>query len=58
MVEGDGVLWRAEEFARGMAVRPDKLDRLVVAIDPPSREFPGAQAEEVNFSSRVARLSE
>ena len=36
MVEGDGALWRAEEIARERAVRPDKLDRLVVAIDPPA----------------------
>jgi phage terminase large subunit-like protein len=36
LVDGDGALWKAEEIARGRAERPGKLDRVVVAIDPPA----------------------
>jgi phage terminase large subunit-like protein len=36
LVEGDGVLWKAEEIARVRGARPARFDRVVVAVDPPA----------------------
>ena len=36
VVEGEGALWRAEELARCRGARPPRLDRVVVAVDPPA----------------------
>ena len=36
LVEGEGALWRAEELARAHGPAPDRLDRVVVAVDPPA----------------------
>lgn len=36
IVEGEGALWRAEELARARGPAPDRLDRVVVAVDPPA----------------------
>src|SRR3712207_7179773 len=31
----DGALWRAEDLARCRGARPERFDRVVVAVDPP-----------------------
>ncbi|WP_411675564.1 DNA-packaging protein [Caulobacter segnis] len=36
IVESDGGLFRAEDLARCRAARPARLDRVVVAVDPPA----------------------
>jgi phage terminase large subunit-like protein len=36
VVEGEGALWRAEDLARCRGARPPRLDRIVVAVDPPA----------------------
>ena len=36
LVDGEGSLWKLEEIACSRAERPAKLDRVVVAIDPPA----------------------
>lgn len=36
IVEGEGALWRAEELARCRGARPPRLDKVVVAVDPPA----------------------
>ncbi|MBJ7448072.1 MAG: DNA-packaging protein [Brevundimonas sp.] len=35
IVESEGALFRAEDLARARGARPAKLDRIVVAVDPP-----------------------
>jgi phage terminase large subunit-like protein len=36
IVEADGALFRAEDLARARGARPERLDRIVVAVDPPA----------------------
>ncbi|WP_421729751.1 DNA-packaging protein [Brevundimonas sp.] len=36
IVEADGALFRAEDLARARGARPAKLDRIIVAVDPPA----------------------
>jgi len=36
VVEADGALFRAEDLARARGARPGRLDRIVVAVDPPA----------------------
>ncbi len=36
VVEGEGALWRAEDLARCRGARPPRLDKVVVAVDPPA----------------------
>ncbi|QBX38892.1 DNA-packaging protein [Brevundimonas sp. S30B] len=36
VVEADGALFRAEDLARARGSRPARLDRIVVAVDPPA----------------------
>lgn len=36
LVEGEGALWKAEEIAQARRERPERFDRVIVAIDPPA----------------------
>ena len=36
LVEGAGALWKAEEIAQARRERPERFDRVIVAIDPPA----------------------
>ena len=36
LLDGDGALWRVEDFARARGVAPEKLERVVVGVDPPA----------------------
>ena len=36
IVEAEGALFRAEDLAMARGVRPERLDRIVVAVDPPA----------------------
>lgn len=36
LVEGDGALWRMEDLARARGRAPERLERVVVAVDPPA----------------------
>lgn len=36
VVETEGALFRAEDLARARGARPERLDRIVVAVDPPA----------------------
>ena len=38
IVESEGALFRAEDLARARGARPARLDRIVVAVDPPASE--------------------
>lgn len=35
VVEGEGALFRADDIASARGARPDRLDRIVIAVDPP-----------------------
>ncbi len=41
LLDGAGALWRAEELARVRGARPEKLERVVVAVDPPAGTISG-----------------
>jgi phage terminase large subunit-like protein len=36
LLDGDGALWRAEDVAAARGARPEKLERVVVGVDPPA----------------------
>lgn len=36
LIDGDGVMWRHEDFVAARAPVPEKHDRVIVAVDPPA----------------------
>lgn len=54
VVEGEGALWRAEELARCRGARPPRLDRVVVAVDPPATA--GGDACGIVVAGRLADM--
>lgn len=36
LVDGDGALWRAQDLERARGARPERLERVVVGVDPPA----------------------
>jgi phage terminase large subunit-like protein len=36
LIDGDGVMWRREDFVEARGAAPEKLERVFVAVDPPA----------------------
>ncbi len=43
LIDGDGVMWRREDFVQARGAAPEKLERVFVAVDPPAGAEVGRQ---------------
>lgn len=43
LIDGDGVMWRREDFVQARGAAPEKLERVFVAVDPPAGSAVGRQ---------------